>query len=186
MYLNQILILRYKGDIMSLAIYYLMPAVLILVCICLIMCISKKNKKGIIKTLLIILVVSITSIFYYYPQYNILKGYSFTSINIHVGRLTDTEIINQDIINELIKVINRHAFIRSAVRTVEPQIFQSNELIRLDLGDTNGKGIVHLYILYEDFDKNLLQMNDIMYNVKDKKNLSKEVIGVLNEFGIAI
>jgi hypothetical protein len=77
------------------------------------MCISKKNKKGIIRILAIVSFIVITLIFYYYPQDNILKGYSFSPIRID-GRLAD----------------------------------------------------------------------ELVYNVKDKEKLSKEIISMLKEFGV--
>lgn len=47
--------------------------------------------------------------------------------------------------------------------------------------DEPGK-IFHLYILKEHTEKNVLQVNMQMYNVKDKDGISKEIINLLEEF----
>jgi hypothetical protein len=167
-------------------IIYLSPIILLASCVCLIILILKKNRKGIIRTLVIILVLVISLFSFYYPKSNILKGYNFNLIHIDgegIG-ISNAVITDKAIISKVLKIINNHTFIRSAVKTVETPRFQAQDLIRLDMGESKGKGVVFLYILRNDYNKNLLQINNTMYNVESREDLSKSIINLIKEYNI--
>lgn|GEM_PF-323881 len=162
----------------------LLPAVLILAFIYLIICIVKKSREKIIKTLVVISVIVVSLTLYYYPRGNILKEYDFSSISIEGKGFANTEITDRAEINKILKVINGHTFTRSAVRTIEPQTFPENGLIRLSMWDPKKGDVLRFYILGENFEKNLLQINGAMYNAKEKERLSKEIINLLEGLSI--
>lgn len=165
-------------------IVYLLPAALILICIFFVICIVKRNVRGIIINLAIVLLITIVLSFYYCPKDNILGKYNFSYIGVEGWCFPNTKITNQDDINKILEVINRHTFIRSTVRTVEASTFPGNELIMLNMWDPEKGDIIHFYILNESFEKNALQIDSVMYNVRDKEALSKDIINVLKEISV--
>jgi hypothetical protein len=166
------------------AIIYFLPALLILPLIILIKRILERDKRGILITFVPFLIAAIAFALYHYPIDNVLGHYSFGSIMFHGKVLNDVEITNQDDINKILKVINKHTFIRSATKTVEPQTFPGDDLLRLDMWDPKKGVIIHMYILEENTDKDLLQINELMLNVRDKEGLSKEVFDTVRNLKI--
>lgn len=165
-------------------LFYLLPTILAVIVIYLIICIVRRKKKEIILNIVAIAVISVVLIVYYSPSDNILEKYNFDYIDIDSAIKPDVKVKGQENINKILKVINKHTFIRSAVRTVEGERFPGDDLIILSMHDTQKGKILHLYILNEHTEKDLLQINSQMYNVRDKEGLSKDIIDVLKESSI--
>lgn len=165
---------------------YLLPGILGFLVFYLLVCISS-SKENIKKwNIVSIAAASIILTVYYLPKYDILSCYTLPYMQVE----TESELreLKPEHTKAILEVINRHTFTRSAVRTVENQNLSGNRWVILSTHEydeaSKRYAIIHLYVFAEPVENNVLQINEQMYNVKDKPGLSRDIYKVLGESGI--
>ncbi len=164
---------------------YLLPTILGVVVIYLAVCMIKKRKKGMAVSAAAAALIAAVLALYYLPGSNITAGCHFDFIDVRSGGMQDmVKVTGQENINKLLEVINRHTFVRSAVRTVEDERFPANDLTELTMHDTQSGRLLRVYVFNEHTEKDMLQIDGQVYNVKDKEGLSRDTVNVLKELNI--
>jgi hypothetical protein len=87
-------------------------------------------------------------------------------------------------VNKLLEAINNHRFIRSAVRSVEQQNFADKQTIMLTSNQWRPMKIIQLYLLKDNKKNDALIINNQVYIIKDNEGLSKEILDILQQFGV--
>lgn len=141
-----------------------------------------------IYSLIAAIVIPIVLTLYYLPNRNILKGYTLEYMNITVHKTIDNHqsivITDKEKVGKILSIINNYTFTRSAVRTVRQQNFADSLYIMIGTSNKQPVRLIQLYVLKDNIKNNALEINDQMYNVRDKAGLSEDIFNVLKEFGV--
>jgi hypothetical protein len=171
-------------------IFYLLPYIfLVLIIYMTDNLIRTRQKTGRLNiyNLIAAIIIPIVLTVYYLPNRNILKGYTLNYMNITVHKTIDNhqsiEIKDKEKVDKLLSIINKHTFIRSAARTVKQQNFADSLYIMIGTSNKQPVRLIQLYVLKDNIKNNALEINDQMYNVREKSGLSEDIFNVLKEFG---
>jgi hypothetical protein len=140
--------------------------------------------------LIVVIVISIVLTVCYLPNRNILKDYTLGFINITVHKPFNNHqsivITDKEKAGKVLSIVNKHTFTRSAVRTVRQQNFADSLYIMIGTSNKQPVRLIQLYVLKDNIKSNALEINDQMYNVKDKSGFSKDIFNVIKEIGVLL
>ena len=172
-------------------IIYFLPYILIFLSLYLfdnIINFLKKEFKINIPLITVMAIMIVTLITYYIPVNNILENYNLNYIQVQVyeekQQRIDIKVEDNSKVNKLLEAINNHRFIRSAVRSVEQQNFADTQTIMLTSNQWRPMKIIQLYILKDNKKNDALIINNQVYIIKDSEGLSKEILDILQQFGV--